>query len=110
CVGDVSLGRLAADARSHGLRVLEPMAQPDALDDLPKAAQRTAAELVDLIARLRDRASRVRTTDLSDAASVETGYQAMLDAEGTDEAYSRLENLRELVTVAKEFEDVTGEE
>src|SRR5205809_7707812 len=34
----------------------------------------------------------------------------MLEAEGTDEAYSRLENLRELVTVAKEFEDVTGEE
>ena len=109
-IGDVSFGRLEAYARGHGLSVLEAMAQPEALEDLPKAAQRTAAELVDLIARLRDRASRVRTTDLIDAAIVETGYQAMLEAEGTDEAYSRLENLRELVTVAKEFEDVTGEE
>jgi DNA helicase-2/ATP-dependent DNA helicase PcrA len=34
----------------------------------------------------------------------------MLETEGTDEAYSRLENLRELVTVAKEFAEVTGEE
>src|SRR5438034_1935216 len=109
-IGDVSFGRLEAYARGHGLSVLEAMARPEALEDLPKAAQRTAAELVDLVARLRDRASRVRTTDLIDAAVVETGYQAMLEAEGTDEAYSRLENLRELVTVAKEFEDVTGEE
>src|SRR2546426_120303 len=109
-IGDVSFGRLEAYARGHGLSVLEAMARPEALEDLPKAAQRTAAELVDLVARLRDRASRVRTTDLIDAAIVETGYQAMLEAEGTDEAYSRLENLRELVTVAKEFEDVTGEE
>src|SRR5438309_103753 len=109
-IGDVSFGRLEAYARGHGLSVLEAMARPEALEGLPKAAQRTAAELVDLIARLRDRASRVRTTDLIAAAIVETGYQAMLEAEGTDEAYSRLENLRELVTVAKEFEDVTGEE
>src|SRR5438093_3247998 len=109
-IGDVSFGRLEAYARGHGLSVLEAMARPEALEDLPKAAQRTAAELVDLVARLRDRASRVRTTDLIDAAIVETGYQAMLEAEGTDEAYSRLENLRELVTVAIEFEDVTGEE
>src|SRR5881396_866271 len=109
-IGDVSFGRLEAYARGHGLSVLEAMARPEALEELPKAAQRTAAELVDLVARLRDRASRVRTTDLIDAAIVETGYQAMLEAEGTDEAYSRLENLRELVTVAKEFEDVTGDE
>ncbi len=109
-IGDISLGRLEVYARGHGLSVLEAMAQPEALENLPKSAQRTAAELVDLIARLRDRAQRVKTTDLIDVVIVETGYQAMLEAEGTDEAYSRLENLRELVTVAKEFEDVTGEE
>src|SRR5256712_1133315 len=109
-IGVLSPGRLSGYARGHGLSLLEAMAQPEALEDLPKSAQRAAAELVDLIARLRDRAQRVRTTDLIDAAIVETGYQAMLEAEGTDEAYSRLENLRELVTVAKEFEDVTGEE
>src|SRR5256712_2340076 len=109
-IGDISLGRLEGDAPAHGLSLLEAIAQQEALEDLPKSAQRAAAEGVDLIARLRDRGQRVRTTDLIDAAIVETGYQAMLEAEGTDEAYSRLENLRELVTVAKEFEDVTGEE
>ncbi len=109
-IGDVSLKRLEAYAAAHGLSPLEAMAQSGALDELPKPAQRAAAEFVDLIARLRDRAQRVKTTDLIDAAIVETGYQAMLETEGSDEAYSRLENLRELVTVAKEFEEVTGEE
>ncbi len=109
-IGDVSLQRLEVYAASHGLSLPEAMARPEALEELPKSAQRAAADFVDLLARLRDRAQRVKTTDLIDAAIVETGYQAMLQAEGTDEAYSRLENLRELVTVAKEFEEVTGEE
>jgi DNA helicase-2/ATP-dependent DNA helicase PcrA len=109
-IGDVSLERLRSYAQAHGLSVLEAMAQSEALADLPRPAQRAAAEFVDLMARLRDRVPRVKTTDLIDAAIAETGYQAMLETEGTDEAYSRLENLRELVTVAKEFAEVTGEE
>ncbi len=109
-IGDVSLQRLQTYAQGHGLSLLETMGHSEALEDLPRPAQRAAGEFVDLMARLRDKAARVKTTDLMDAAMVETGYQAMLEAEGTDEAYSRLENLRELVTVAQEFSEVTGEE
>ncbi len=108
-IGEVSLSRLEAYAATHGRSLLDAIAQPEALESLPKAAQRAAAELTGLIERLRDRAQRVRPSDLIDAAVVETGYQAMLEAEGTDDAHSRLENLRELVTVAHEFEQATGE-
>lgn len=101
--------RLEAYAATHRLSLLQTMSAPQAVEELPKAAQRATGEFVGLIERLRDRAQRVRTTDLIDAAIVETGYQAMLETEGTDEAYSRLENLRELVTVAQEFEQITGE-
>ncbi|MBI2247407.1 MAG: UvrD-helicase domain-containing protein [Armatimonadetes bacterium] len=109
-IGDVSLQRLDSYAAAHGISLLQTMSAPEAVEELPKAAQRAAGEFVALIERLRDRAARVRATDLIDAAIVETGYQAMLESEGTDEAYSRLENLRELVTVAQEFEQITGEE
>lgn len=109
-IGEVSLQRLEAYGAAHDVTLLEAMSHPQALDGLPKAAQRSGTEFVGLIERLRDRVPRVRTTDLIDAAIVETGYQTMLEEEGTDEAYSRLENLRELVTVAAEFEQVTGEE
>jgi len=109
-IGDVSLDRLKTFAAGHGIGLLEALSHPEGSDLLPKPAQRAAAEFAGLMERLRARAQRVRATDMLEAAIVETGYQAMLEAEGTDEAYSRLENLRELVTVAQEFEQTTGEE
>jgi len=108
-VGDVSLERLKTYAAARGIALLEALAAPEGLEILPKAAQKPAGEFVALVERLRDRAGRVRAADLVEHAIVETGYQAMLEQEGTDEAYSRLENLRELVTVAQEFEETTGE-
>jgi DNA helicase-2/ATP-dependent DNA helicase PcrA len=108
-IGDISLQRLAAFAQRQGLGLLEALARPEGTAELPKAAQRAAGDFVGLMERLRDRVLRVRATDLLEGAIVETGYQQMLEAEGTDEAYGRLENLRELVTVAQEFENTTGE-
>jgi DNA helicase-2/ATP-dependent DNA helicase PcrA len=109
-IGDVSLERLDAFAAARGLSLYDAMGTPEGLAQFPKQAQRAAGEFVGVIERLRDRAGRVRATDLIEMAIVESGYQAMLEAEGTDESYSRLENLRELVTVAQEFEQTTGEE
>ena len=109
-IGDVSLERLDAFAAARGLNLYEAMANPEGLEQLPRQAQRSAGEFVGLIERLRDRAGRVRAADLIEMAIAESGYQAMLDAEDTDDAYSRVENLRELVTVAQEFEQTTGEE
>ncbi len=109
-IGEVSVGRLEAYAATRGIPILEAMTTPEALDGLPKPAQHAVGEFVGLLERLRDRAHRVRTTEFIDATIGESGYQVMLEAEGTDEAHSRLENLRELVTVAQEFEAVTGEE
>ena len=108
-IGDVSLQRLEAFAASGGMGLLQALTRPEGVAELPKAAQRAATDFVGLLERLRDRVLRVRATDLLEAAMVETGYQQMLEGEGTDEAYGRLENLRELVTVAQEFEHTTGE-
>jgi len=109
-IGEISVGRLEAYAAAHRISVLAAMESPEALGSLPKPAQVAAGEFISLLDRLRDRAQRVRTPDLIDAVIVETGYQTMLEAEGTEEAYSRLENLKELITVAQEFAEATGEE
>ncbi|HEY3248586.1 MAG TPA: DNA helicase PcrA [bacterium] len=109
-IGDISLQRLEAFAAARGLSLFDALALAEGIEQLPRQAQHAAGEFVGLLERLRDRAGRVRATDLIELAIAESGYQAMLEAEDTDEAYSRLENLRELVTVAQEFEQTTGEE
>jgi len=109
-IGDVTLGRLEAFAAQRGTSLMEAMASPEALAELPRAAARAVGDFVGLVERLRDRAARVPAGELIEQTIAESGYQEMLEREGTEEAYSRLDNLRELVTVAREFAAVTGEE
>lgn len=108
-IGDVTLGRLAAYAAAAGCTMLDAMRRPEALGDLPRAAARALEEFAAVIARLADDAGRLPASQVIARAIATTGYQAMLEAEATDEAQERLENLRELVTVAREVEEAAGE-
>ncbi|MDQ7840173.1 MAG: UvrD-helicase domain-containing protein [bacterium] len=108
-IGEVSLARLTAGARSAGCTVLEAMRRSELTEGLPRAAARTLEGFAGLIAGLSEAAANLPAGDVIARAIVETGYQAMLQAEGTEEAFSRLENLRELVTVAREIEEFAGE-
>jgi DNA helicase-2/ATP-dependent DNA helicase PcrA len=108
-VGETSLQRVVAYAQAAGCTVLEAMQRPEALADVARPAARALEAFARLIAELRDLAARLPASQVIARAIALTGYQAMLEAEGTDEAFSRLENLRELVTVAQEVEEATGE-
>jgi DNA helicase-2/ATP-dependent DNA helicase PcrA len=108
-IGDVSLGRLAAYAAAAGCTMLEAMRRPEVLEGLSRPAARALDEFAAVIARLAEDAGRLPASQVIARAIATTGYQAMLEAEGTDEAQERLENLRELVTVAREVEETAGE-
>jgi DNA helicase-2/ATP-dependent DNA helicase PcrA len=108
-VGDVTLQRLAAYAAEAGCTLLEAMRRPAALEGLPRPAARAVEEFAATLTVLADAAASLPASQVIVRALAATGYQAMLEAEGTDEAAERLENLRELVTVAQEVEESTGE-
>jgi len=108
-IGDVTMGRLAAYASAAGCSLLEAMRRAEVLQDLPRPAARALGEFAGTIEVLAEAAARLPASQVVAQAMVVTGYQAMLEAEGTDEAIERLENLRELVTVAQEVEESTGE-
>ncbi|MGQ0570682.1 MAG: UvrD-helicase domain-containing protein [Armatimonadota bacterium] len=108
-IGDISLGRLTACAEAAGCTMLEAMGRPEVLNGLPRTAARALDEFAHVIVRLTEEAARHPASQVIARAMVATGYQAMLEAEGTEEALGRLENLRELVTVAREVEESTGE-
>jgi len=108
-VGDTSLARLDAWATSHG----RPFA--DALTKAEEAgvggrALTGIGELVGLLDEMRDLEPRAGPSTMLEAVLARTGYAAELRADGSIEAEGRLENLAELVGVAREFEELAAEE
>ncbi len=108
-IGEVTLGRLAAYAAAGGCTLVEAMRRSQALLEVPRTTARTLEAFVKVIDDLAALAAERPASQVITQAFVLTGYQQMLEAEATDEAESRLENLRELVTVAQEVEESTGE-
>jgi len=53
--------------------------------------------------------SETRVSDIVKAAILDTGYQAALNSEKSDEAEGRLENLQELVNAAVDYDDLGTE-
>jgi DNA helicase-2/ATP-dependent DNA helicase PcrA len=100
-VGDSSVGRLDAYARSHGLTFL------DALREAPAAGVtgRAVKGIDDFLKLLDD--LQLFTSDgpaaVLEAALQRSGYVAELEAEHSIEAEGRIENLAELVGAARDF-------
>jgi DNA helicase-2/ATP-dependent DNA helicase PcrA len=108
-VGDVSISRLTAYAAANRCSLLDAMRRAEVIDDLPRSAARAIADFLAVIAGIARDAATLPGSQVIARAIASTGYQAMLEAEGTDESQSRLENLRELVNVAAEVEQTSGE-
>src|SRR5262249_8943088 len=107
-IGTTSLDRLAAHARAMGATLWEAMGQAA---DAPLAGAATTAvsRFRELMDGLGEGSQTAAVGDLMERVLLESGYASMLEAERTIEAQGRLENLRELVGVAREF-DQRGEQ
>jgi DNA helicase-2/ATP-dependent DNA helicase PcrA len=107
-IGTASLDRLAAHASQMNWTLLEAIDHASAVP-LGTAAAARVREFAALIEDLREVASTASPADLLEQVLAQSGYRAMLEAERTFESQGRLENLDELVGVAREFAD-RGEE
>ncbi len=103
-IGDATIGRLDSWANSQGLAFVDALRRQDEAGVTGKAVRGIAA-FVDLLDELT-----VIVPDgpgaLLEAALERSGYLAELEAERSIEAEGRLENLSELVGVARDFETV----
>ncbi len=102
-VGDTSMGHLQAAADGAGLSLYEVSKRLHTVSTIGAKAKGALTELVRLLDHLRDAAAKESIADLITRVMKETGYLAELEQEGTPEAQSRVENLQELLTVAREF-------
>ena len=107
-IGTTSLDRLSAHARALGISLWDAIAEVER-SPLGTAASTSVARFRDLVDELRDGLADAPVGELMERVLTTTGYQEMLEGERTIEAQGRLENLQELVGVAREF-DQRGEE
>jgi len=110
-IGATSQGRLAGHANTLGQPVWDVAAAPESVPGLAPAAVKAVGRFMSVMERLRERAAGgAGVGDLLAETLDETGYTDALRAERTVEAQVRLENLEELVGVAREYDAGAGEE
>jgi DNA helicase II / ATP-dependent DNA helicase PcrA len=109
-IGATSQGRLVGYANTIGEPVWDVAAEPESVPALAAAAVKAVGRFMSVMERLRERAEAgAGVGDLLAETLEETGYTEALQAERTIEAQGRLENLEELVGVAREY-DATAED
>jgi DNA helicase-2/ATP-dependent DNA helicase PcrA len=107
-IGAASLERLAAHAAEMNWSLSEAIENSGAVS-LGTAAAGRVREFAVLMTELREAAAVLGPAEMLEQVLDQTGYKAMLEAERTFESQGRVENLDELVGVAREFEQ-RGEE
>jgi DNA helicase-2/ATP-dependent DNA helicase PcrA len=108
-IGDTTQSRIVAHANTLGEPVWDVAAAPEDVPGLGAAAIKAVGRFMSTMERLRERMESASVGDLLQELLGETGYTDALRAERTIEAEGRLENLEELVGVAREYEATTEE-
>ncbi|TAK96187.1 DUF3553 domain-containing protein, partial [Patescibacteria group bacterium] len=107
-VGPKTLGSWTEFAKLRQLNLIEAglkMAKDQASDmTLPESKTEAIAKFCDFVQRMREAKDRLPLSDFVHKVIRESGYEKML-ADGTTEGEVRLENVMELVSVAKKFDD-----
>jgi DNA helicase-2/ATP-dependent DNA helicase PcrA len=104
-IGQTTQARLLSHANTAGLSPLEVSQRVEDVPGLGAAAVKAVSRFAETLAGLRARAEREPpVADLLEAVLSESGYLEALEAERTIEAEGRVENLRELIGVAGEFD------
>ena len=103
-IGDRAEEYVAAYAQRERSTFAEALARPD---DVPGLAARSAAAIAGfnaLMAGLRELAETGPVAELAEAVLDRTGYIEVLESSSDLQDASRVENLEELVSVAREFD------
>jgi DNA helicase-2/ATP-dependent DNA helicase PcrA len=104
-LGQTSLSRVIAYADAEGIPVWDAAEQGDRIPALGTAAKKAIGRFMSTMQRLKERLeSDAPVGELLQEVLNETGYVEALRAERTIEAQGRMENLEELVRVAREYD------
>lgn len=105
-IGSSSVDKMADFAAMHDISIFQALDSVELLGLSPKITK-GAREFRDLIKNYTQMQEFLSVTELVEDILDKSGYREMLKAEKSIEAQSRLENLDELLSVTKNFEDAS---
>ena len=107
-IGDASIARIQAFADAQGISLFEALGQADDAG-VGAAPLKSVQRFHTLMQSLMAGALEQPVPELLEKVLERTGYVEALEAERTVEAQGRLENLMELVGVAREYQEAAAE-
>ncbi len=102
-VGAVTLEKIRGFAILSKQSLFEALERVDEIEGLTPRLKTKIKGLVNLIQKCRQNIDQQSISDIVRAVAIDSGMISELEAEGTPEALSRLENIREFFGVADEF-------
>ena len=103
-IGSTTMQKLRACADQNDVSLFDVMENIDKLEDINSGTKAKITEFVSLIKGMQNDQSTMEFKDWVAHVIEKTGYLKELQAENTEEAEIRIENLQELLNVVSEFE------
>jgi len=108
-IGEKTIEKIEGFSKEKGISLYEGMREAINEDWLSHNLRDSIRRFVELIEELREEAKSLSLSQLTLMLLSKTGYIERLKEEGTEEAFSRIENIDELVNVMVELEAEEGE-
>ena len=103
-IGPTTFNKYRALAAVNGTSIFECLLDDDTLDTFPKKARESLKSMVEVIRECIDERENLRVSDIYDNLLVKTGYLPALEAQNTQEAEGRIENLLDFKSFIYDFE------
>jgi DNA helicase II / ATP-dependent DNA helicase PcrA len=104
-LGNISVNRFLDWQAAHGLTLLQALEHAETAAALTPKARKAFADLGEMLARLQEVTAASSLPDLLEALIRRIGYLDFLD-DGSPLAEDRAENVKELVSVAREYAEL----
>ncbi len=101
-IGKATISKLEKDASDKKISMFEAM---NSISDLPKKATDGFRRLYSILSLLRVNVETEAASKIVEEAIEKSGMLKELEAEGTEDSQTRIENIKEFLSVTKEFEE-----
>ncbi|MEO0804602.1 MAG: 3'-5' exonuclease, partial [Cyanobacteria bacterium J06642_2] len=106
-IGASTVGKLQDAARQLGIPLWDLLEDEGSVKSLVGRSSKNVLQFVSLMQSWRARAESTPVVDLLLSVLDESNYTRDLEAQGTDEASNRVENVKELVSAVQQFQEET---